>query len=267
MNLNPDKSFLPRRSSGFNLIDTAGAYVNSEERLGRNDLSGFKFITKVQVKPAGHILNFSEIKSSVLNSLRNLGISKCEAILIHDGQNLYSNEISKLNDFFMELRDEGLCEKVGISVYEPKHLVSLTKDFSFDLVQLPGNIFDQRIEENGFIDYCLSKGISIHIRSLFLQGLLLLERHEIPPQFLIWKKLFQNWFNYLDYTGMSAIEACLSYGNYLVEKGVDHLVVGAHSSQQIHEILDKSMIHANPAPLCCSCGDEKLILPHNWEIK
>ena len=47
--------------------------------------------------------------------------------------------------------------------------------FKLDMVQLPYNIIDQNFETSGWIKKLKKMNIKIHVRSIFLQGLLLMK--------------------------------------------------------------------------------------------
>ena len=58
------------------------------------------------------------------------------------------------------------------------------------MIQCPYNIFDRRLVNQGGIKYMKRHKIEIHVRSVFLQGLLLMPLKDIPSYFLEWKNLF-----------------------------------------------------------------------------
>ena len=56
--------------------------------------------------------------------------------------------------------------------------------YNFEVVQFPLNIFDRRIIDSGWLDKLKKKGVELHARSIFLQGLLLLDKKDLPKKFL-----------------------------------------------------------------------------------
>lgn len=79
--------------------------------------------------------------------------------------------------------------KIGFSTYTPKQIDFLLNNFDFDLVQLPFNVFDNRLIQGGQLKALKKKKIEIHARSIFLQGLLL-DFNNLSDYFLTWKNEF-----------------------------------------------------------------------------
>ena len=60
-------------------------------------------------------------------------------------------------------------------MYNSKQLKSLLSVMTPDIVQVPVNVFDQRLIKDGSIGALSDRKIKIHIRSIFLQGLMLMD--------------------------------------------------------------------------------------------
>ena len=61
--------------------------------------------------------------------------------------------------------------KLGVSVYDSIELQSILNIFELDIVQLPINIMDRRMIDNGMLSSLRSKNIEVHARSVFLARL------------------------------------------------------------------------------------------------
>jgi aryl-alcohol dehydrogenase-like predicted oxidoreductase len=71
-----------------------------------------------------------------------------------------------------------------VSVYAPEELALwLEQGHPLELVQLPANLLDQRFLRSGWLDRLQDLGCEIHVRSLFLQGLLLMQPDLRPDHF------------------------------------------------------------------------------------
>ncbi|MBS22283.1 MAG: hypothetical protein CML72_00495 [Rhodobacterales bacterium] len=88
--------------------------------------------------------------------------------------------------------------------------------------------------EQNYLEKISNKGIEIHIRSIFLQGLLLFKKEEIPQEFLKYYNIWEEWYNWLNTTKLNSLEACIRYTNSL--KSVDKIVVGINSARQLKQI-------------------------------
>ena len=151
----------------IHMIDTASGYGNSEQRIGKLISKDFNVVSKF-----GNIDQHGSISKQLDKSLLHLGISKIYGYLFHDINDLIGN----LNywDELKLLKKSGKISKIGYSIYEPNELEYLIKKNCIpDIVQLPFNIFDRK-----FLHYfpILKKmNTEIHIRSIFLQGLMFKE--------------------------------------------------------------------------------------------
>ena len=82
----------------------------------------------------------------------------------------------------MDLRDEGLFNGVGISAYVADDPAALAKKYRPDAMQVPFSLLDQRLAKDGSLSRMKDLGVEVHIRSVFLQGLLFLPPTELPER-------------------------------------------------------------------------------------
>ena len=71
-----------------------------------------------------------------------------------------------------------MINNFGFSIYNSSELKYLNKIKNFDIIQLPGNIFDQSLLKNTNLKLLKKKGVEIHVRSVFLQGLIFLSHRK-----------------------------------------------------------------------------------------
>ena len=163
------------RQLGIDTLDTAQAYGNAESRLGSRHSADFLLVDKL----APGILA-TEVAASVDNSLRQLARPRLDGLLLHRGQDASPALFERL----MELQRQGKVGKLGVSVYSPDELdLWLSQGYPLQLVQLPANLLDQRFLRTGWLDRLQALGCEIHVRSLFLQGLLLMQPALRPDYF------------------------------------------------------------------------------------
>jgi len=135
-----------------------------------------------------------------------------------------------------ELKHQGLVAKIGVSVYEGSDIDHVVDNFAIDLIQVPLSVFDQRLLTEGRLHCLKDRGIEIHARSVFLQGLLLMPINLVPAYFDPIRSHLERYHSVISASGMSAVEAAISF-----VKGinlVDCLVVGAESQSQVSEIVN-----------------------------
>ena len=66
-----------------------------------------------------------------------------------------------------------VIKKIGISVYNKNELNEILKVFTPEIIQFPLNVFNQSFNDKKYLQSLKHKGIELHARSIFLQGLLL----------------------------------------------------------------------------------------------
>ena len=164
-------------SEGINTIDTAINYGDSEAKLGGFGVDDFQIVTKLPAIPN----NYSDINSWVEEQLNNsfdrLKVRSIYGVLLHNSQDLLGFKGPELWESLQELKRKKIVKKVGYSIYSPWELDELYEPFPPDIVQAPYNILDRRLSLSGWLDRLSSNDIEIHIRSVFLQGLLLLNKN------------------------------------------------------------------------------------------
>ena len=249
------------RASGIDLLDTAIAYGDSETSLGSVGVDGFKVVTKLPVDIDSDIETW--VAQHLRASLRRLRVDAVYGLLLHRSEQLLGPDGQALAKVLLKLKAEGLVSKIGVSIYDPEELDAVTRVCAIDLVQAPFNLFDQRLMASGWLPRLHNAGIEVHVRSVFLQGLLLMPRHYVPEKFRPWSALFDRWHSWLADGHSTAAETCLAFANHPM---IDRVVVGIDSLAQFNEILQAS---ASPSVVelpDLTCNDTNLINPSNWSL-
>ena len=228
------------KENALEYIDTASAYGDCESILGRFDLSDFKVITKL----------FSNDKLEL--SLKKMNLPSIYGVYIHDENEVDDKFIKKLKDY----KSDKLVKKIGVSIYTPDKLLQIL-DYQFiDIVQIPLNYLDKRFLP--FIPILKENNIEIHVRSVFLQGLLLMNPNEINPYFTTIKPL-------LNKIPMDKLKFALDYIKSI--NNIDVLIVGMSRKTDLIEINNsfnseiKYRDYTN-----FELNDEAYINPSNWRL-
>jgi len=152
--------------------------------------------------------------------------------------------------------------KIGYSVYSPEQLNQVYHKFKPDIIQIPMNVLDREFEISGWLNRLKNDGVEVHVRSVFLQGLLLMPKEEQIERFPKHKNIWDEWHKCLGENEITALEACLSFisNNNLI----DEMVIGVNSEMELKEILN---IKQNSHPAFeINSRDKELINPSNWKI-
>lgn len=251
-------------SVGIDTIDTAIAYGKSEQVLGHAGVEGFKVISKLPSIPEKYMCLEEWISNELNSSLNRLGIRALYGFMLHHPEQIYGAAGEKVLKTLEKLKEAGLVKKLGVSIYDPAELDKLFSLFNFDIVQCPYNIVDRRLVTSGWLEQLKKKGVEVHTRSSFLQGLLLMERDALPKKFDVWKNYWDRWEEWVKDNNLSKLRGCLSF--CLSCKGIDRVVVGVDKKLQLEEIVAAAdNIITNSLP-DLNCSDPKLINPANWEF-
>lgn len=252
-------------------IDTAFIY-GSEELLGSYpQLSKFKVITKLPpvLTVNSNIDIIEEVNQHFSLSLKRLQLDKVYALLVHSASDLLSNTGPDIIQFLKEIKKEKRAIKIGFSAYSEKEIKSILEFFTPDIIQLPMSIFDQRPLKSGLLKKLKEKSIEVHIRSIFLQGLLFIPPNNLNVFFDPIKSHLERFHKDLSTYNISPINAALTFINSIPE--VDKIIVGTTNLKELIEVhkelqtpLNESIDYSN-----FSFNNGYFANPANWpkEIK
>ncbi|WP_241673220.1 aldo/keto reductase [Lacisediminimonas profundi] len=249
------------RRAGVDTLDTAIAYGDSERRLGLAGVGEWKVISKLPAFPDGADAT-AWVRESVETSLSRLRLDRLDGLLLHQPGVLLGPHGKAVHECLRQLKQESKIGKIGISVYGPEELDAILPAYPVDLVQAPFNIVDRRLLASGWLDKMHKSGIEIHVRSIFLQGLLLMSCAERPAKFQRWNTLWQKWDEWLHATGLSPLRACLGFA--LAHPQVSRVIVGVESPLQLVEILEAAAAPGPLPPPLLGSEDPDLINPSRW---
>jgi aryl-alcohol dehydrogenase-like predicted oxidoreductase len=253
-------------SQNIDLLDTASAYGNSEQVLGRSQIQNFKIITKTN--HFKHDIS-TEKKSDLLardlrQSLYFLKKKYVYGLLVHNSNDLLKIGADKIFNKLQELKQQGLITKIGVSIYDHQQLQQILDNFDIDLVQLPFNILDRRLIDSGMLRLLKEKNIEVHARSIFLQGLLLMSEQNRPRKFSRWDELWSLWHQWLNDNKITALEATTRYAISVPE--ISKVLVGVDTQEQLQEIIESSEGALPVLPKELFTNDVNLLNPSNWKI-
>tara|TARA_B100000401_G_scaffold253501_1_gene172209 strand:- start:716 stop:1609 length:894 start_codon:yes stop_codon:yes gene_type:complete len=224
--------------SSIRFIDTAYSYGESEYLIGRSlpKDHNFKFSSKIpplnNFEMGQNYIDNLEKKLEI--SLFNLKQKFLDILLIHRVQDLKGPKGKKLIKWLNSLQDRNLVKKIGISIYEKDDLIDIPLD-EFQIIQLPLSLYDQRLLKNGTIDYLISKNITVHCRSIFLQGLIL-EDIKNWPKYLSEDFRQTHLKNHLHFKNknLKPLEVALQF--IKMQENIESTIVGVSSYEDLLEI-------------------------------
>lgn len=220
--------------SKIELFDTAADYGNSQRRLGdlapRNSTPSY--VTKFSLPADG-----SEPSEENLfrNSMVLLQVEKLYGVLIHKLTDLSDPRLPETLNILRSARDAGLISRIGVSIYSLEDLKLALKVFpDLDLLQLPANILDLHLLDSEELLQLKARGVEVHVRSVFLQGMLLADPKMLTDFFDPLKPALVELNSVAAGSGKTVLELVLAKIRH--HSSVDGVLVGATNLQELKEI-------------------------------
>lgn len=253
------------RQAGMDTLDTAAAYGQSEQVLGQVGVSGWSVVSKVPPIPDDANDGRDWVLGHVRRSLDTLKVVRLDGLLLHRASDLLGPNGAGVRAGLREAREQGLVGKIGYSIYAPQSLRALTRIMQPDLVQAPFSVLDQRLASSGWLARLVDAGVEVHARSVFLQGLLLMEAGRRPAYFDRWRALWTRWDALVEAHGGSALSVCLGFA--AAQTGLSRIVVGVEHQGHLQQLLS-AWQSAAPVGMAheVACEDPQLVEPVNWAV-
>jgi aryl-alcohol dehydrogenase-like predicted oxidoreductase len=253
---------LKAKSNGISSLDTAIGYGNSETNIGKSGIKGLDIITKLS-SPLGSNVNIkSWVQNQIQNSLSRLNIDYLSGVLLHDVKQLRATEGKETWFALQNLKKYGLIKKIGFSIYDTSELDEFFLNFQPDIVQAPYNVLDRRLANTGWLQKIHDENVEIHVRSVFLQGLLLMKKNQRPEKFNYWSNIWEEWETWLKENNYTALQTCLAFA--LLDNSINKVIIGIDSLIQLEEILSTDYTKITRFPCFESINNLDLINPTRW---
>ncbi len=251
--------------AGVKVLDTASLYGEAEGVLGGNRLEAFKIVTKTPKFESQFIgpHHVELMLDTFSRSLERLSVDRVDGILVHNAEDILVDGGGLLVAGMERLRELGKVSKIGVSIYDVGGLDELLRRFTPNLIQLPLSVFDQRLIQSGWLDRLSGLGVEIHVRSVFLQGLLLMPLDNLPIYFDPIRPLLARWHAAAREQGMSLIQAALAFVRDLPQ--VDCVLVGVESVSQFQACLQDFSVPTSFDAKGLACNDLAFVNPVFWK--
>ncbi|HEX3408166.1 MAG TPA: aldo/keto reductase, partial [Caulobacteraceae bacterium] len=166
--------------AGLGVLDCGQAQPAAEQMLGAQmpRPAPFHVLVRSVRGDRGPDLVEAELRAT----LTRLGLTKARAVVVQSASDLFAASGLALWHRLKSLRDEGLVDQVGVSAYASDDPAGLARRFKPDLVQAPASLLDQRLLLDGSLMAVREMGVEVHLRSIFLNGLLFLPPDRVPAQ-------------------------------------------------------------------------------------
>ncbi len=224
-NLNKILNYAIKRK--VHIIDTATSYKSSLKKIfkiSRNNNLKKKIKIIIKVKSSS-ILNIEKFKK--LDDNYNIYCMMAHSSKLFLNKS-FQKKIQKLK--------ENYNFKLGVSIYENRELINLKDHYKIiDILQIPFNIVNYKTFNTKILKKLKRKKIELHARSIFYQGVLLMNEKNIKIKF----KNFHRNFNELKFlskkNNINLIFLCIKF--VLNQKYFDKLIFGFDTLTQFKEII------------------------------
>jgi aryl-alcohol dehydrogenase-like predicted oxidoreductase len=255
-------------AAGIDLFDTAAAYGDSESILGRA-LEASRDVRIVSKLPpvVGDSIDFAEVdrcRAVVERSLTRLRRGTLDTLLLHRPDDLRKPGADRLVAFLEDLKQTGIIGKIGVSAYDLAQIEIAQTVMSVDAVQVPLNLLDQRLLQDGTLERLKVGNVEVHARSAFLQGALLADPARLPRHFAPYREQLRAVAALADRAGLSRLSLCLRF--VIAQPVVDRVIVGVTSVEELRQIVEAARTPAAlPEGLTnMACRDPNLVNPSLW---
>lgn len=251
------------KESGIEVIDTAFDYEESEAVLGdffKDHKDSFKVISKLPACTREKVRIFFD------SSLKRLGVDYLYAYLIHLFD-AYQKDMGIWEEL-KRLRGDKLVSKIGFSLYYPFELeLLLSEKVSFDIIQIPYNIFDRRFEK--YFPVLRRDGVEIHVRSVFLQGLFFKDTNKLSSGFADVKNKLTRLHGLSQDTGIPEQALCLTFAT--MNDFIDKVIIGVDTKKQLKSNIDalryEDRVRTIQGELFSFKEDnEDVLVPSRWKL-
>lgn len=212
---------------GVNNIDTASIYGDSEKIIGKRDTkNSINIFTKI---PKLKYSSIEEVSSYFNQSIKNLNVAYISGLLMHHYKDV---NISNLDCYIEKLIINKKIEKFGVSIYEENNIQH--KNY-INLMQLPANIFKQDLLRSKSISKFIRNGGTIHIRSIFIQGLILMNDKFISKKFHDLSEPIKKFKNLAKHNDVLPEELAIAVVKELCPLGIP--VIGCDNLNQLKKLI------------------------------
>lgn len=248
-------------SNDIHLLDTSPNYPNSEDIIGvSGNANNFRIISKFWINnPKSN----QGLSSQLDSSMKSMKINQIYGYISHRPEEDLISDYNrkKIWEDLVECKKEDKVLKIGYSVYSVSQLEYLWANFKPDIVQLPLNILDQKFHQTGWLKRMKDNNVEVHVRSIFLQGLLL-EKSIQEKLFPEYKNLWEGMNNIILKQGTNVYDYCLNFPFSISE--VDKVIIGISNKNELLQLLNFKPINNIKYPPITDV-DEKLINPSLWK--
>ena len=223
--------------SGIGYLDTATSYGSAEILVGRHLPANhsLRIVTKMPAIDEAAIepRHKDAMLAQLHDSLDRLRTKQVYGVLVHRGADFAKAGAEYLAEALHEAKARGWTQRIGVSIYDAEELGQVERLLQPELVQLPFNSLDRRPLTSGVLARLKADGIEVHARSIFLQGVLLMEPSALSDFFAPLKTAIAGLHARWASAGLTPLAGCL---HAVLRPEIDAAIVGVNRWSELEEI-------------------------------
>ena len=250
------------QENGIDCFDSAPTYHPAEDLLGMylDQRLKPKVSSKIDPKSCGSVRKIIESVQTSINKLQTGGL---DTLYIHDPKSISGREKTHIRRALVELKGLGLIKSIGFSAYTIDDVIQAIDVVpEITTIQVPENIADQRLMQSTELIGLKSEGFSLVVRSVFLQGLLLMNPVQIPKNLLTFKDFLIQLNSIATQEECTVLELCIDYVTRI--SWASHILVGAINSDQMREMLESRKVLPSDWQEKIAPVPSELVDPRKW---
>jgi len=248
-------------AAGIGLLDTAAAYGEAEAVVSRVAAELGRPFRIVSKTPPG--ASIDTVVAAAQRSAELAGDKGLDALLVHHPADLAGHAGDRLWRALQDLVDRGAVRRIGLSAGFDDGPRALANRFAPAVMQVPVSLFDQRLVADGTLAELAARGIEIHARSIFLQGLLFAQDDRLAEPIRHIAPALEARREILRGSGATPVEAALGY--VLARPEIRHIVIGVTGPAELREVLAAAAVAPADLPWSDIAIDDAIVLnPSRW---
>jgi D-threo-aldose 1-dehydrogenase len=183
------------------------------------------------------------LEASVRQRLGHYGSSALHAVVVSRADSLLGPHGDALWARLRRMKDEGLCERLGVAVELDDQPAALARRFRPDFVQAPLSLVDQRFIQSGAVQALADLGVAVQAHAVFLRGLWLQPVNDLGAGDAELGQHLSRARRLVAEAGADPLQAALGFALHVLP--VEAALVGVASSAELKVILAAA---SAPAP-------------------
>lgn len=179
-------------------------------------------------------LNENKFIENILLLKNKLNDNNLVSLSIHDPWHINEKNIVKIKNIFIYLKSIIPKLEIGLSVYSKDDFKFLSKLELIEIVQLAYNPLQKDIFDYFINEVNTQNNIKLHVRSIFMQGLLISQNIQNYDLNSSLKTFHKKWINFVNGTKFSSKVICV---DFIKKSNAENVIIGVDQKSHLEEFF------------------------------